>query len=178
LLLTPVYGTLLAPAGAAVMGRLRGPLTAAWAGAVTAVYLALAGHGSSPFTGFRPGTLGQRLAAAGDPLVVAGRLGAFLIDPATLAQMAAWAGLAVAVRWAAGPRSQALRLWVWAGSFATLFAATALVPAALGRRGSLSSLLVSVAVAALVVVLPFVAREGHGRRIRSLTGADEEIQVR
>jgi hypothetical protein len=178
LLLTPVYGTLLAPAGAAVLGRVRGPLTAAWTGAVTAVYLALAGHGGSPFAGFRPGALAQRLAAAGDPLAVAGRLGAFLIDPATLAQMVAWAGLAAAVRWAAGPHSQALRLWVWAGSLATVFAATALVPAALGRRGSLASLLVSVAVAALVVVLPFVARRGHGRRILGLTGADEETQVR
>ena len=176
LLLTPVYGTLLAPAGAAVLGRLRGPLTAAWTGAVTGVYLALAGHAGSPFAGFRPGGLAQRLAAAGDPLAAAGRLGAFLLDPATLVQMAVWAGLAVAVRWAAGPRSQALRLWVWAGSFATVFAATALAPAAVGRRGSLASLLASVAVAALVVMLPFVARRGHGRRLRGLAGGAEEPQ--
>ena len=178
LLLTPVYGTLLAPAGAAVLGRLRGPLTAAWTGAVTAVYLALAGHGGSPFAGFRPGTLAQRLVAAGDPLAVAGRLGAFLLDPATLAQMVAWAGLAVAVRWAAGPRCLALRLWVWAGSFAAVFAVTAVVPAALGRRGSLLSLLASVAVAALVVMLPFVARRGRGRHLRGLAGAVDETQCR
>jgi hypothetical protein len=178
LLLTPVFGTLLAPAGAAVLGRLRGPLTAAWTGAVTAVYLALAGHGGSPFAGFRPGGLAQRLAAAGDPLAAAGRLGAFLIDPATLAQMAAWAALAVAVRWAAGPRSPALRLWVWAGSFAAVFAATAVVPAALGRRGSLASLLASVAVAALVVMLPFAARRSHGRRVHGLAGAADETQCR
>jgi eukaryotic-like serine/threonine-protein kinase len=166
LLLTPAYGTLLAPAGAAVLGRFRGPLTAAWAAAGTSVYLALAGHGDSPFSGFRPGVLAQRLASAGDPLVVAGRLGAFLLDPAALAQMAVWAGLATAVRWAAGLQSLALRLWVWAGAFAALFMVTALVPASLGRRVSLSSLLASVAVAAVVVILPLVTGQGGGRRIR------------
>ena len=71
--------------------------------------------------------------------------------------MAVWAGLAAAVRWAVDLRSASLRLWVWAGAFAALFAVSAAVPAALGRRGSLSSLVASVAVAAVVVVLPLVA---------------------
>jgi hypothetical protein len=169
-LLTPVYGALLAPAGAAVLGRFRGPLTAAWTAACTSVYLALAGHGSSPFAGFRPGPLAQRLASAGDPLAVAARLGAFLLDPATLAQMAVWAGLAAAVRLAVDLRSVSLRLWVWAGAFAALFAVSAAVPAAVGRRGPLSSLLASVAVAAVVVVLPLAAGQIRGRGVRAPTG--------
>ena len=41
LVLAPLYLTLLAPAGAALLGRVRGPLAAAWAGAGTLVYLLL-----------------------------------------------------------------------------------------------------------------------------------------
>jgi hypothetical protein len=167
LLLTPIYATLVAPAAAAALGRRRGPLTAAWAGAVTSVYLSIAGQGGSPFGGFSAGRLAGRLAAAGDPWTVLARIGALVLDPATLAQMAAWALLAVAVRWAAGDRPLHLKLWAYAASFAGLFALSALVPAFLGRIVTLQRLLLSVALAFVVVVFPSVARLASWRRLGS-----------
>ena len=88
LLLAPLYLTLLAPAGAVLLGRVRGPLTAAWAGAVTFVYLLLARDSAGPFTVFqsRPALAGV-LAASGDPLAVASRLLQVLLTPAGLLQM-------------------------------------------------------------------------------------------
>ncbi|HEY5387777.1 MAG TPA: serine/threonine-protein kinase, partial [Thermoleophilia bacterium] len=72
LVLTPVYLTLLAPAGAALLGRVRGPLAAAWGGAGTLVYLVLLRSPRGPFTLFQPRwRLADEAAAAGDPFTVA-----------------------------------------------------------------------------------------------------------
>ena len=66
LVLTPAYLTLLAPAAAALLGRIRGPLTAAWAGAGTVLFLLLTRAQRGPFTSGaaalarRPGRRGRR----------------------------------------------------------------------------------------------------------------------
>ena len=159
LLLTPVYLTLLAPAGAAVLGRVRGPLTAAWAGAATLVYLLLVRAPRGPFIGFQPrGRLGRDIAAADHPLAAAWDvLGVVLAWPG-LAQMVLWAALAAAVGAALQTRRVEVRLWIWALAFAAVFTVYRAVPIAVWeyRRVTLAQLLVSVALGAAVVVLPLL----------------------
>jgi len=164
LVLTPVYLTLLAPAGAALLGRVRGPLAAAWAGAGTLVYLVLLRAPRGPFTLFQPRwRLAGEAAAAGDPFTVTTRVLGVALAPAGVLQMLLWAGLAVALGFALSRRSLELRLWVWALAFAATFAVYRLVPIALwGYPAELAPLLWNVALAAGVILLPLVFTTGDG----------------
>ena len=158
LVLTPVYLTLLAPAGAAVLGRVRGPLTAAWAGAATLVYLLLVRAPRGPFTLYQPrGHLARDLAEAGDPFGVVARLGEVVLSPQCLLQMAVWAGLALALGVILTLPTLELRLWGWALSFAGVFAAYRIAPvAAWDYPAPLGPLLVHVGLAAGMILLLLV----------------------
>jgi hypothetical protein len=169
LVLTPVYLTLLAPAGAALLGRVRGPLAAAWAGAGTLVYLVLLRAPRGPFTLFQPRwRLAGEAAAAGDPFTVATRVLGVALAPACVLQMLLWAGLAVAFGFALSRRRLELRLWVWALAFATTFAVYRVVPIAVwGYPAELAPLLWNVALAAGVILLPLVFTTGDGPEERA-----------
>jgi hypothetical protein len=162
LLLAPLYLTLLAPAGAALLGRVRGPIAAAWAAAGTLFYLLLMRAPRGPFTLYQPRWhLADNLAAAGDPLTVALRVLEQLLAPPSLLQMALWAGLAAALGFAAASRRLELRLWIWSLGFALAFAAYRLVPAQVwGYPAALTALLLNVAFAAAVILLPLVLTTG------------------
>ena len=158
LVLTPVYLTLLAPAAAALLGRVRGPLAAAWAAAGTLIYLLLLRDSRGPFTLFQPpGRLAAEAVAAGDPFSVATRVFGAALAPAGMLQMLLWAGLAVALGFALSQRSLELRLWVWALAFAATFAVYRIVPLAVwGYPVELAPLLLNVVLAAGVIVLPLI----------------------
>ena len=162
LLLTPVYLTLLAPAGAAVLGRVRGPLTAAWAGAGTMVYLLLVRAPRGPFTLDQPRRpLGEELSAAGDPFTAAGRVLAHVLAAPCLLQAALWAGLALAIGLALSRGRLETRLWVWALAFAAVFAAYRVVPAVVwGYPAEPWPLVWSVALPAAVILFPLVLTTG------------------
>lgn len=164
LVLTPLYLTLLAPAGAALLGRVRGPLAAAWAGAGTLVYLVLLHAPRGSFTFFQPRwRLADEAAAAGDPFTVATRILGVALAPACVLQMFLWAGLAVALGFALSRRRLELRLWVWALAFAATFAVYRVVPIAVwGYPAELAPLLWNVALAAGVILLPLVLTTGDG----------------
>jgi hypothetical protein len=155
LLLTPVYLTLLAPAGAAALGRVRGPRAAAWAGAAPRVYLLLVRAPRGPFTMYQPrGYLARDLAEAGDPFTVVARLGQVVLAPQCLLQMAVWAGVALAGVFIASRSGLEVRLWVWALTFAGVFAAYRIAPVAVwGYPASLAPLLLDVALAAGMILL-------------------------
>jgi eukaryotic-like serine/threonine-protein kinase len=162
LVLTPAYLTLLAPAAAALLGRVRGPVTAAWAGAGTVIFLLLTRAPRGPFTLEQPrGRLGEALAAAGDPLTAAGRVLAHAIAAPTLLQAAVWAGLAASLGYALTRRRLETRLWIWSLSFAAVFALYRIVPVVVwGYPASLWPLVWSVAVPAAVILLPLVLTTG------------------
>ncbi len=162
LLLTPVHLTLLAPAGAAVLGRVRGPLTAAWAGAGTMVYRLLVRAGRGPFTFEQPRwRVADEAAAAGDPFTAAGRLLVHVLAAPCLLQAALWAGLAVAVGFALTRRRLETRLWVWSLSFAAVFAAYRIAPIVVWDYPAAPWPLVwSVALSAAVILLPLVLATG------------------
>jgi hypothetical protein len=164
LVLTPVYLTLLAPAGAALLGRVRGPLAAAWAGAGTLVYLLLLRAPRGPFTLFQPRwRLAGEAAAAGDPFTAATRVLGAALAPACVLQMLLWAGLAVALGFALSRRRLELRLWIWALTFAVTFAIYCLMPIAVWEYpAELAPLLWNVALAAVVILLPLVFTTGDG----------------
>ncbi len=161
-LLTPVHLTLLAPAGAAALGRVRGPLTAAWAGAATMFYLLLVRAPRGPFVAFQPrGRLARDLAAADHPLeVVWDGLSVVFSWPGVL-QMVAWAALAAAVGLALRAHRVEARLWIWALAFAAVFVVYRAVPIAVwAYPAALTYLLTSVALAAAVVLLPLLLWTG------------------
>ena len=162
LVLTPAYLTLLAPAAAALLGRLRGPLTAAWAGAGTMLFLLLARGARGPFTMEQPRWhLGAEVAGAGDPFSAAGRLLAHVLAAPTLVQAAVWAGLAAALAFALTRRRVETRLWIWSLSFATVFAVYRIVPVVVwGYPASLWPLVWSVALPAAVILLPLILTTG------------------
>jgi len=163
LVLTPLYLTLLAPAGAALLGRVRGPLAAAWAGAGTLVYLLLLRAPRGPFTLFQPRWRLAGEAAAGDPFTVMTRVLGVALAPAGVLQMLLWAGLAVALGFALSRRRLELRLWVWALAFAATFAVYRVVPVAVwGYPADLAALIWNVALAAGVILLPLVLTTGDG----------------
>jgi len=164
LVLTPLYLTLLAPAGAALLGRVRGPLAAAWAAAGTLIYLLLLYDSRGPFTLFQPPwRLADQAAAAGDPFTVATRVLGAALAPAGALQMLVWAGLAVALGGALSSRRLELRLWVWATAFAATFAVYLVVPVAVwGYPVELAPLLLNVALAAGVILLLLVLTTGDG----------------
>jgi eukaryotic-like serine/threonine-protein kinase len=163
LVLTPAYLTLLAPAAAALLGRVRGPLTAAWAGAGTVLFLLLTRAPRGPFTLEQPRWhVGQEVAAAGDPFTAAGRLLVHALAAPTLLQAALWAGLAAALGYALTRRRVETRLWIWSLSFAVVFAVYRIVPVVVwDYPASLWPLVWSVAVPAAVILLPLVLTTGE-----------------
>jgi hypothetical protein len=174
LVLAPFWLTLLAPAATAGLGRVRGPLTAAWAGAGTLAYLLIVRVPRGPFTLFQPRLrLGDSLAGAGDPVSAAARSLTILWTPACLLQMLVWAGLAAAIGFAFTCRRLETRLWVWALAFAAVFAAYRVVPIRVwGYPASLAPLVLNVAFAASVIVLPLVLASGDVPEERD----DEHLQ--
>jgi len=174
LVLAPFWLTLLAPAAAAGLGRVRGPLTAAWAGAGTLAYFLIVRAPRGPFTLYQPRLrLAGSLAAAGNPLSAAARLLASVWTPACLLQVLVWAGLAAAIGFAFTCRRLEMRLWVWALAFAAVFAAYRIVPISVwGYPASLAPLLLNVVLAAGVIVLPLVLASGNVPEERD----DEHLQ--
>jgi hypothetical protein len=158
LVLAPFHLALLAPAGAALLGRVRGPLAAAWAGAGTLVYLLLLRAPRGPFTLFQPRwKVGAEAAAAGDPFSAAAHVVSVAFAPACIVQMLVWAGLAAAIGYALSRRRLALRLWVWALTFAGTFCVYRVLPAAVwGFPVESTPLLLNVALAAAVILLLLV----------------------
>lgn len=161
-LLAPLGLALLAPALAAVFGRLKGALTAAWTGAVLVVVLLLERAPRGPFTLYQPrGRLADELAAAGGPLDVVLGVWAVLTTPQTLVQIGVFAGLAAALATAFTLDRLELRLWVWALSFAAVFVLYRLLPLFVWEsRATPDTLVLSVSVTAVVVLLPLVLWPG------------------
>ena len=152
-----------APAGAALLGRIRGPLAAAWAGAGTLIYLVLLRAPRGPFTLFQPRwKVGTEAAAAGNPFSAAAHLAGVAFAPAAILQIAVWAGLAAAVGFALSRRRLETRLWVWAFAFAAVFCAYRIVPVAVwGYPASLTALVLNVALAAAVILFLLVLTPGE-----------------
>lgn len=175
LLLTPLSLTLVAPAAAAALGRVRGPLAAAWAAAGTFVYLLLVRAPRGPFTLGQPrGRLAEALAPAGDPFAVAGRLFAAAASPECLLEMALWAGIAAAVGFAFSLRHLEGRLWAWSLTFAGVFAIYSIVPLQIwGYPMQLGALAANVALASAVILLPLVLTTGSTPEERD----DGDLQV-
>ncbi len=161
LVLAPLYLTLLAPAAAVVLGRVRGPIAAAWAGVATLLYLMLV-RDPGPFSQYeaRP-ALARILSREGDPLAVASLLFEVVISPAGLLQMAVWAGLAAVLGLAFAQRSLERRFWLWALGFSGVYLAYTVVPAvAWDTVVSLTTALLSVVAAACVILLPLALWAG------------------
>jgi eukaryotic-like serine/threonine-protein kinase len=163
LALTPAYLTLLAPAAAALLGRVRGPLTAAWAGVGTVLFLLLTRASRGPFTLEQPRwRVSDGVAAASDPLTAAGRVLVHAFAAPTLVQAAVWAGLAAALGFALTRRRLETRLWIWSLSFAAVFAVYRIVPVVVWEYpASLWPLVWSVAAPAAVILLPLVLTTGE-----------------
>ncbi len=161
-LLSPVYGTLLVPCAAAAFGRRRAPLVAAWSAAVTFVTLAIAGHEASPFAGYRvPGRLGDTLASAGNPLTLLADVARATISAECLAQVALWAGLALAIAVAVRLPRLEQRLWAWTGAFALLFILERALPLYVWHLAPPArEILVEVVVAALLSGAALALRAG------------------
>ena len=156
-LLLPVYGVFAAPALAALLGRVRGPLVAAWAGAATCIFLLFAGAVRSPFAGYvAHGTLARHI--GGDsPVPIVARVASAASAGPCLLQALVWAGFALAVGvMFVLPRIE-LRLWLWSLTCAALFALYRVVPIVVWQhRAPLTELVVStvvVAAALLVAIL-------------------------
>jgi len=177
LLLMPLYGALLVPAAAGVLGRVRGPLTAAWAGAATAAWLTLTGDGGTMFTFFRPaGTRAADIASADGLLATLGGIAAVLFSPEALLQAGVWAVFAAALPLAVEAPALGRRLWLWGATLAGLAAACAFLPALVpGTSVSATALLANVGVAAVVtlgVTLPGLPVAAPHRHPSAVGGGD------
>ncbi len=163
LVLTPAYLTLLAPAAAALLGRVRGPLTAAWAGVGTVMFLLLTRASSGPFTLEQPRPwLARDVAAAGDPFSAAARVLVHVLAAPTILQAAMWAGLAAAMSFALTRRRLETRLWVWSLSFALVFVVYRIVPVVIWHYpAAVWPLVWSVVLPAAVILLPLVLSSAY-----------------
>jgi serine/threonine-protein kinase len=163
LVLTPAYLTLLAPAAAALLGRVRGPLTAAWAGIGTVVFLLITRAPRGAFTLEQPRWhVADEVAAAGDPFTAAGRVLVHALAAPALLQAALWAALAAALAFALTRRRLEGRLWIWSLSFAAVFAVYRLVPIVVwDYPAELWPLVWSVVVPAAVILFPLVLTTGE-----------------
>jgi len=182
LALAPLHATLVAPALAGlVFGRRLGPWVAAWAAAVTYFVFRVEALREAPFAAYQAGDgLGRDLAKGGGPLHVAGLTLDVLVGWPVLFQMAVWAALALALVAALRPRALERRLWIWAASFAAVFALYRVVPSLVWHLSApAGGLVLEVTVAALITLLPVVAG-----RLRSgapstdgayLEGSDDEL---
>jgi tRNA A-37 threonylcarbamoyl transferase component Bud32 len=162
IVLAPFSLAFLAAAAAAVFGRVRGPLVAAWTGAVTLFYLTLRHSTGGPFTGFSPrSTLARQMTSAADPFTVAYRVARVVASPASIFQMLVWAGFALAVWYMVRPRRLEGRLWAWSLACSMLFVLYGLVPLRVWHRQvRLGGLLLSVSLAAVVILLPLLLSAG------------------
>jgi serine/threonine-protein kinase len=163
LVLTPAYLTLLAPAAAALLGRVRGPLAAAWAGVGTVVFLLLIRAPRGPFTMEQPRwRVAEEVGAAGDPFTAAGRVLVHVVAGPTVLQALLWAALAAALALALTRRRLDVRLWIWSLSFAAIFAVYRIVPVvAWDYPAQVWPLVWSVALPAAVILLPLVLTTGE-----------------
>ena len=162
-LLVPTYAALLVPAAASVFGRVRGVITAAWAGAGLLLYLLVERVARVPFTGFQKrGDLSSRLTDAGNPVTVVVRLGETVLSPPAIFQMIVWGAFALAIALTLRLRSLELRLWGWSLSLALVAILYRVVPIAVWHnKASYGALLLSVCVAAVVIVFPVVLGTGR-----------------
>ena len=173
-LLAPFSLAFVVPAGGVVLGRVRGPLAAAWAGAAAFVYLTLAGVTAGPLTFFQDfSPLAREIATAGGPLAVALALLELATQPACLLQAGVWAAVAAAFGFAFDVRGLEGRLWVWAIAMAAIVTVYALVPVvAWGTTIESWPLVFAVAVAASVIFLPLAALSVSEPEV----AADEPLQ--
>ena len=173
-LLLPVYGVFVAPAAAALLGRVRGPVVAAWAGAATCIYLLFSGAVRSPFAGFvAHGALGHELGGA-NPVPIVARVASAASAGPCLFQALVWAGFALAVGVVfVLPRLEA-RLWLWSLSCAALFALYRVVPiVGWHRRAPLTELLLSTVVVASVLLVAILLEWGLRGQARSAADGAE-----
>ena len=142
---------------------MRGPLTAAWAGAGTVVFLLLTRAPRGPFTLQQPRWhVADEAAAAGDPFTAAGSVLAHALAAPALLQAGLWAGLAAALAFALTRRRLETRLWIWSLSFAAVFVAYRVVPVVVWRYPEdLWPLVWSVVVPAAVILFPLVLTTGE-----------------
>jgi len=157
----PFAGALLVPAAAALFGRLRGFLVAAWSGLVIVTYVLITGISPSPFTGFQPRSHLAAHLAGDNPITVALRVVRAVATAPGLGQVVIWGIFALAIHTTFQAHRLERRLWLWSVSCAGLFAGEWVLPAHLWHyRASLATLLPSVAmVAAVLLVLVFLAGE-------------------
>jgi hypothetical protein len=148
-----------------------------------AFYLSLVGVSGSPFTLFRGGgEAAAQIAAADGFMGVLTAVAALLFAPQGVLQAFLWAALAAALPLVVSPRRLERRLWAWSFTFAALFAATALLPAILGRTATTRELLLNLAVVAVVtlgVTLPGLrgaAARGACARPADEAGDDRGVQ--
>jgi eukaryotic-like serine/threonine-protein kinase len=173
-LLLPVYGVFAAPAAAALLGRVRGPLVAAWAGTATCIFLLLSGAERSPFAGFvAHGRLARHLDGA-NPVPVVARVATAVSARPCLFQALVWAGFALAVGVIFVLPRLEQRLWVWSLSCATLFGLYRVVPIAVWHRPApLTDLLLSTVVVASVLMVAILLTWGQRGRAQAAPGEAE-----
>jgi len=159
IVLVPVAGVLLAPCAAAVFGRRRAPLVAAWAAIVTFFVVALSGPAHAAFGGYQArGLLAARLAAVGNPVTLLLDVARVVLSRPCLLQAALWAGLALALAVALRQGRLEARLWIWALAFAVFYAVGRVVPLSVwglpaGSRELLANVTVAAAVSGAVLAL-------------------------
>jgi len=161
--LVPVYGAFLAAVAAAALGRIRGPLAAAWAAAGTLLFLLLTRTAESPFTGYQGRSrFAADLSSAGNPFAVFARVIREIGSPPMLLQVAVWVMLAALVPYLFGLRSLEHRLWAWALTLSSIWVLYRVVPVTIWHHHApFTTLLLSVCVAAVVIGLPVVLGTGR-----------------
>jgi hypothetical protein len=149
------------PAAAALFGRLRGFLVAAWSALVVVTYVLITGVPGSPFSGFQPRSHLAAHLAGSNPVAVALRVVRAVATAPGLGQAVIWGIFALAIHTTFRAHRLERRLWLWSVSCAALFAAEWVLPIHLWHyRASLAALLPSVAVvAAVLLALVFLAGE-------------------
>ncbi len=169
ILLAPVYLTLLVPAGAGVLlGRVRGLTTAAWAALCSFLYALLFGGplGSLDIFCAATSTVAPGL-FSGSPLSIFFELLSRIVSPACLVQLVLWVALAGALEFTFWCRGLVARMWAWSISFAGAFALSYGASVFLwGRSVALAPTLLSVALAAAVILLALVLLSGEVREGR------------
>ena len=168
-MLAPLYLALLAPFCAPLLGRLRGTLTAAWAGLATCAFLVLTGTGGSPFTFFQPASRAAARIAGSDGFVATlAATVSVVFSPEALLQAGLWAAVAVALPLVLGQADRQRRL-VGATLLGTGIALTyALAPGVFGHAADAACVVLTSAVAFLVTC---------GLALRGLTSGVQETRT-
>jgi len=165
LLPAPLFATLLAACAAAVFGRRRAPLLAAWTGFVVYLVLSFTARARDAFAGFHaPGLAARHVLAAGDPATALVTVARLATSRACLLQAGLWAALALALAAAARPARTEARLWLWSLGFCGFYLAARVVPVSLwgvpaGARELLGNVvLAALASGAVLALAPAAAR--------------------